>query len=118
MCQIKICLKVLKIYSHIFGLDDVFKYVYKDKVKINIMNVQQQENVSDCGVFAIAFAKCLLDGKDPSQYDFVNPRKHLAQYLPEGVIPEYPKVPADHFPKVLNRFVHIQLKPVTKNIKT
>ena len=31
------------------------KYVHKDKVKINIMNVQQQENDSDCGVLAIAF---------------------------------------------------------------
>ena len=56
----------------------ITKYVHKDKVKINIMNVQQQENESDCGVFAIAFAKCLLEGKDPSEYDFVNPRKHLA----------------------------------------
>ena len=53
----------------------------QNKVKINIMNVQQQENESDCGAFAIAFAKCLLEGKDPSEYDFVNPRKHLAQYL-------------------------------------
>ena len=81
------------------------------------MNVQQQENESDCGVFAIALAKCLLEGKDTSEYDFVNPRKHLAQYLCEGVIPEFPKVLAEHFPKVLNRLGHIQLKPVTKNIK-
>ena len=95
----------------------ITKYVHKDKVKINIMNVQQQENESDCGVFAIAFAKCLLEGKDPSEYDFVNPRKHLAQYLHQGVIPEFPKVLAEHFPKVLNRFGHIQLKPVTKNNK-
>ena len=70
----------------------IAKYVHKDKVKINIMNVQQQENESDCGVFAIAFAKCLLEGKDTSEYDFVNPRKHLAQYLPQGIIPEFPKV--------------------------
>ena len=48
----------------------IAKYVHKDKVKINIINVQQQENESDCGVFAIAFAKCLLEGKDPYQYDF------------------------------------------------
>ena len=41
---------------------------------------------------AIAFAKCLLEGKDVSEYDFVNPRKHLAQYLPQGIIPEFPKV--------------------------
>ena len=75
------------------------------------MNVQQQENESDCGVFAIAFAKCLLEGKEPSQYDFVNPRKHLAQYLPEEIIAEFPKVLAEYFPKVLNRFVHRYLMP-------
>ena len=44
----------------------IAKYVHKEKVKINIINVQQQENDSDCGIFAIAFAKCLLEGKDPS----------------------------------------------------
>ena len=70
------------------------------------MNVQQQENESDCGVFAIAFAKCLLDGKDPSEYDFVNHRKHLAQYLPQGIIPEFPKVLAEHLPNVLKGSSH------------
>ena len=68
-------------------------------------------------VFATAFAKCLLEGKDHSQCDFVNPRKYLVQYLAKGIIPKFPKVLAEHFPKVLNRFVHIQSKPVTKNIK-
>ena len=34
----------------------------------------------------LAFAKCLLEGKDPSEYEFVNPRKQLAQYLPQGII--------------------------------
>ena len=93
------------------------KYVYKEKVKINIMNVQQQENESNCGVFEIAFAKCLLERKDPSEYDFVDPRKHLAQYLPQGIIPEFPKVLAEHLTNVLKRVLHIQLKPVPKNIK-
>ena len=94
----------------------IAKYVHKDKVKIN-MNVQQQENESDCGVFAIAFAKYLVDGKDPSEYDFVNPRKHLAQYLPQGIIPEFPKILAEHLLNVLNGVLHIQLKPVSKNVK-
>ena len=94
----------------------IAKYVHKDRVKINIINVQQENN-SDCGVFAIAFAKCLLEGNDPSLYDFVNPRKHLAQFLPEGIIPPFPKVFAEHIPQVLNKLVHIQLKPVTKKIE-
>ena len=95
----------------------IAKYVHKKKVKINIINVHQQENDSDCGVFVIAFAKCLLEGKDPSLYDFVNPRKHLAQYLPQGIILEFPKVLAEHLQHVLNKVVHIQLKPVSKNIE-
>ena len=65
----------------------------------------------------IAFAKCLLEGKDPSLYDFVNNRNHLAQCLPQGIIPEFPKVLAEHLPHVLNKVVHIQLKPVSKNIE-
>ena len=79
----------------------------------SIMNIQQQENESDYGVFAIAFTKCSLEVKDPSEYDFVNHGKHLAQYLP----PEFPTVFAEHIPNVLNRVLHIQLKPVPKNIK-
>ena len=45
----------------------IVKYVHKEKVKINIINVQQQENDSDCGVFAIAFAMVWSeDGADRS----------------------------------------------------
>ena len=90
------------------------KYVHEEKVKINIINVQQQENNSDCGVFATAFDKCLLEGMDPSLHD---PRKHWAQYLPQEIIPEFPKLLAEHLPHVLNKLVHIQLKPVAKNIE-
>ena len=32
--------------------------------------MQQQENECDCGV--LAFVKCLVEGKDSSQYDIVN----------------------------------------------
>ena len=60
----------------------IANYMNKDKVKINVINVQQQENNSDCGLFAIAYAQCLLEGKNPAEYDFLHPRKHLAQYLP------------------------------------
>ena len=44
------------------------QYHQGDKVRINIMHVQQQENDSDCGVFAIAFAKALLNRKDPTDF--------------------------------------------------
>ena len=38
----------------------------------NTLHIEQQENDSHC---AVAFAK----------YDFVNPREHLAQYLPQDL---------------------------------
>ena len=47
-------------YSLYYGITQttklIAKLVQKEKVKINIINVQEQENESDCGVFAIAFA--------------------------------------------------------------
>ena len=78
---------------------------------------KQQENESDCGVFAIAFSKCLLEGKDPSEYDFVNPRKHLAQYLPQGNIPEFPKVLAQIFWKGFFTSNSSQYQRIFKNMK-
>ena len=43
------------------------------------MLVQQQENGSDCGVFAIALAKALLTGIYPAQISFIDPRTHLSE---------------------------------------
>lgn len=37
---------------------------------ITSIPVQQQTNLSDCGMFAIAFATCLVFGQDPSQVTF------------------------------------------------
>ena len=79
-----------------------------------MINVQQQENGSDCGVFAIAYAQCLLEGKNPAEYDFIDPRKHLAHYLPNGSLPNFPEVLAEHLSVVLHKYIYIHLKPVEK----
>ena len=91
-------------------------YMNEDTVKINVINVQQQKNGSDCGVFAIAYAQCLLEGKNPAEYDFKDPRKHLAHNLPNGSLPKFPKVLAEHLPVVLHKDIYIQLKPVEKSM--
>ena len=70
------------------------EYHQRDKVKINIMNVQQQENGSDCGVFAIAFAKTILAGIDPTMEYFTNAISHLISSLIQGSIPKFHSVPA------------------------
>ena len=69
-------------------------YTNANKNKINIMNVQQQQNGSDCGVFAIAFAKSLLSGRDPTQLNFIDPRNHLFAHLPYNQIADFPTEPA------------------------
>ena len=58
------------------------------------MNVQQQENGSDCGVFAIAFAKTILSGIDPTMEYLTNARSSLIQCS----IPKFPSVPAKREP--------------------
>ena len=65
------------------------------------MNVHRQTNSSDCGVFAIAFAKTLLVGQDPCLQNYIYPRKHLAQHLPNESIPSFPSAVTVRLPKVL-----------------
>ena len=53
---------------------------------LNFVPVQQQSNGSDCGVFAIAFATCLVLETDPRQvtFDVNGIRHHLASCLKIG----------------------------------
>ena len=55
-------------------------------------SVQQQSNGSDCGIFAIAFAACLVFGIDPSHvnFDVPNMRPHLAACLSNKKISLFP----------------------------
>ena len=93
------------------------QYHQGDKVRINIMHVQQQQNGSDCGVFAIAFAKALLSGIDPTQISFIDPRTHLSEHLVKGSIPAFPSVPTRRAPVVLDKTIYYKLKPVVNNGK-
>ena len=54
--------------------------------------VQQQTNGSDCGVFAVAFATCLVFGVDPTfiNFDVQSIRPHLATCLRNGRISLFP----------------------------
>ena len=55
-------------------------------------SVQQQSNGSDCGIFAIAFAACLVFGIDPSHVNFDVPtmRPQLAACLRNKKINLFP----------------------------
>ena len=55
---------------------------------IQVVPVQQQQNGSDCGVFAAAFATCLAYGIPPQtvQFDVHKMRTHLYHSLKNGVL--------------------------------
>ena len=38
--------------------------------KVMVVRVQQQQGTVDCGLFAIAYAVCLVNGKDPAKIKF------------------------------------------------
>ena len=64
----------------------------------------------------VVFAQCLLEGKNPAEYDLLDPSKHLVHFLPNGSFPKFPKVLAEHLPVVLHKEVYIQLKQVEKSL--
>ena len=59
---------------------------------INVVSVQQQENGYDCGVFATAFATCLVSYVPPGtvEFDVAQLRKHLFQCLKAGKMKLFP----------------------------
>ena len=61
---------------------------------MNIVPVQQQGNGSDCGVFSIAFATCIVYGRDPSIviFDVPQMRPHLSRCLKTGVLSPFPQI--------------------------
>jgi hypothetical protein len=62
--------------------------------EISVVSVQQQENGSDCGVFAIAFATALVYSLEPSAtaFDVPKMRSHLSTCLKSGVITSFPTI--------------------------
>ena len=59
---------------------------------IQVVPVQQQQNGSDCGVFAAAFATCLTYGIPPQtvQFDICKMRAHLYHSLKNGLLQMFP----------------------------
>ena len=77
-----------------------------DKIKMFVMNTQLQENGNDCGLFAIAFAKSILAGQDPTEVHYISPRMHLSSYMPIGEIPMFPTTSIPCTQKILHKDIH------------
>ena len=73
---------------------DVAFFVHSnlDKLEFNIMNVDGQLNLTDCGVYAIAYATHLAHGLDPtvSLWHHKEMRNHLISCLKEGEMTCFP----------------------------
>ena len=65
-----------------------------DFVKSNVVPVHQQQNGSDCGVFASAYATCLVYMSDAAavQFDIPKLRLHLSKCLNAGKMEPFPLV--------------------------
>ena len=81
---------VVNLYDSLFNdnvsqeVEDQTKDFLADNyVGLNYVPVQQQCNGSDCGIFSIAFATCLVYGTDPKHvtFDVTKMRPHLAHCL-------------------------------------
>ena len=61
---------------------------------LNYMDVTQQRNSYDCGVFSIAYAYDVSRGKDPCQVDYNHKmiRRHLTNCFENNNITEFPSV--------------------------
>ena len=89
------------IYSkqHNENIKEVLRDFYKNYIKDDTLNVkyafvQKQDGNSDCGLFAIAFAVDLVEGRDPCDivYDQTKMREHLVNCFKEGKLLSFPRL--------------------------
>ena len=66
--------------------------IRKTDVTVNIMQLQQQSNGSDCKVYAIACAASLCNGDEPSDqcWDEKKLRLHLLQFFGSTAMSVFP----------------------------
>lgn len=72
------------------------------KVTVTQMDVQQQNDGSSCGIFAVAFILELLNGNDPRQcqfFDSENMRNHFSSCLKQRYLSPFPSRPRICNPK-------------------
>ena len=63
-------------------------------IEVKSIDVQNQRGISDCGLFAVAFATCLCYGQDPAAINFVQERMraHLLSCLECGYVTQFPGI--------------------------
>ena len=78
---------------------------------IRVVNVQKQENSDTCGLFAIAMAFDLCDGKDPflSTYHETAMRSHLQECFTQETMSQFPCGSGSRRKKRVIKEVHVDL---------
>ena len=64
------------------------------ELKINVIPIQQQRGVSDCGLFAAAVVFAIISGDDPAKVRWrqVNMRKYLTTCIESGNLQPFPTI--------------------------
>ena len=93
-------------------------------ITVHLPEVQKQTNGSSCGLYAIAFATTLLNGKNPSvsRYNQAEMRAHLKRCLLAGQMSDFPMT-SDGVICLPERTFNLKLscfckKPDTRNMKS
>ena len=62
-----------------------------NEITIDVIPVQMQQNGTDCGLFAIAFATSILHGEHPAIVKYDQMRSHFVKCIKAGRIENFPK---------------------------
>ena len=84
----------MKTISNFLGVKD-------NHLRVSVMNVQQQPNSNDCGLYAVAFATALAYGQDPTEQDYVDLRSHFLTCVLSRCLTPFPSSVAYRKPKEL-----------------
>ena len=78
----------------------------KDRsIEVHYTNVQRQSGISDCDIFAIAFATSVCLGEDPANQTFKQGemRQHPISCIEEGKMASFPKFYKHRRPKPVKK---------------
>lgn len=68
----------------------------RESITVNVIPVQQQSNGVDCGIFSIAYASAILNGRNPSiiTFDRSKFRSHLQECYVKSCLTDFPEAPS------------------------
>ena len=92
--------------AHLYGM-----FADKSVLQIRCRSVQQQTGITDCGLFAIAYAVEVCLGRNPEEAIFAQERmrQHLNECLLSGQMRAFPRAAEDCIPRPKSGVVSVEL---------